>query len=335
LKQTTCAGEGRNPTTAARLTITLNNMKNLKIICSIGMLFFTGCSNSGNENSTKDSTEVSSFWGMRYRVDTEISYGDSWEQKLDVYSQGQRIGEPDYWLADTVNHPTMIYFHGGGWIGGAKENTTLSLIPYLERSWNVVTVEYRKGENTAPKAVDDAMCAISWVAENASRFNIDLENIVISGGSAGGHLALITGLLNSIPDSHDCYVGNHLNIKAIVNWFGITDIAKVENYLRTNKPEWNYAGSWIDGLERVDSISAFYSPVKNVSSETPPIITLHGELDEVVPYDQAITLHNLLDEAGIKNELVSDPKGKHGGFSEKQFKHSYSRIFQFLDDLID
>ncbi|MFT6191786.1 MAG: acetyl esterase/lipase [Polaribacter sp.] len=310
-------------------------MKDLKIIYLIGMLFFMGCSNSGNKNSTTEPAKVSSFWGMKHDVETEISYGDNPEQKLDVYSQGQSIGEPNFWLPDTINHPTLIYFHGGGWIGGSKEDATLELIPYLERGWNIVNIEYRKGKNTAPKAVDDAMCAISWVAENATRFNIDLENIVISGNSAGGHLALITGLLNTIPDSHNCYVGNQLKIKAIVNWYGITDIAKVENYLRTKKPEWNYAGFWIEGLERVDSISASYSPVKKITSETPPIITIHGELDAVVPFDQAVTFHDLLNEVGIKNELVSDPKGKHAGFSEKQFKHIYSRIFNFLDDVIE
>jgi acetyl esterase/lipase len=112
----------------------------------------------------------------------------------------------------------LIYFHGCGWIGGSKEGATLELIPYLERGWNIVNIEYRKGKNIAPQVVDNAMRTISWVAENVSRFNIDLENIVISGNSAGGHLALITGLFNTIPDSHDCYVGNQLKVKAILNW---------------------------------------------------------------------------------------------------------------------
>ena len=314
-------------------------MKALKIIYLVGMLFFMGCSNIGNNEINL--TEVSSFWGMRFAITTELSYGEAPEQKLDVYSQGQRIGEPDYWLPDSINHPTLIYFHGGGWISGEKESYTPDLIPYLERGWNIVNIEYRKGENTAPQAVDDAMCAISWVAQNASRFNIDLKNIVISGGSAGGHLALITGLLNAIPDSHDCYIGDQLDIKAIVNWFGITDIAKVENYLRTTKSQrlvysnWNYAGLWIDGLEKVDSISELYSPVKKVTPEAPAIITIHGKLDTRVPFDQAVKLHELLDEVGIKNELVSDPKGKHAGFSEKQFNHIYSRIFEFLNEVID
>jgi dipeptidyl aminopeptidase/acylaminoacyl peptidase len=75
--------------------------------------------------------------------------------------------------------------------------------------------------------------------------------------------------------------------------------------------------------------------VKKITSETPPIITIHGELDAVVPFDQAVTFHDLLNEVGIKNELVSDPKGKHAGFSEKQFKHIYSRIFNFLDEVIE
>lgn len=216
---------------------------------------------------------------------------------------------------------------------GKKESCTPDIIPYLERGWNVVNVEYRRGKNTAPQAVDDAMCAISWVSENADRFNIDLENIVISGESAGGHLALITGLLNSIPESHFCYAGNRINIKAIVNWFGITDIAKVEEFLRTCKPEENYAGSWI-GNQSIDSISNLYSPVSKITPEAPAIISIHGQNDSIVPFQQVVDLHKLLDNAGVKNELGSIPNGKHLGFSEAQFQDSYVKVFRFLGEII-
>jgi alpha-beta hydrolase superfamily lysophospholipase len=75
--------------------------------------------------------------------------------------------------------------------------------------------------------------------------------------------------------------------------------------------------------------------VKNITSDTPPIITMHGGLDAVVPFDQAVTFHDLFNEFGIKNELISDLNGKHAGFSEKQFKHIYSGIFNFLDEVIE
>ena len=204
------------------------------------------------------------------------------------------------------------------------------LIPYLERGWNVVNVEYRLGENTAPAAVEDAMCAIAWVADHASEFNIDPQRIVVTGSSAGGHLALITGILNKIPGSH-CYAGDRLNVAAIINWYGITDIKRVEEYLRTYKPEWNYAGAWLTDGVQTDSVSRMYSPLERVTAEAPPILTLHGELDSVVPYNQAVLLHEKLEYLGLQHKLVSDPEGNHGGFSDAQYQRMYAEIFDFLD----
>lgn len=313
-------------------TPTTHRMKNLRTPSFTGILLVPGALHTGcvQEPATK-----ADYWAHLFSVDIDLPYGDSPEQRLDVYSQGQPLGEPLWWKGDSINHPTLIFFHGGGWMGGKKETQTPNFIPYLQAGWNVVNVEYRLGENTAPNAVDDAMCAIAWVAENADAYNIDLQNIVLTGGSAGGHLALITGLLNAIPGSHPCHAGSKLDIKAVVNWFGITDIAKVEQYLRTNLPEDNYAGTWIDGAEKTDSISALYSPVHRVTPQAPPIITLHGALDGIVPYEQATTFHKLLDEAGVKNELVTDPDGNHGGFSEEVNQRFYARIFSFLDEVVE
>ncbi|MEZ5084293.1 MAG: alpha/beta hydrolase [Bacteroidales bacterium] len=303
-------------------------MKNIIFISSILLILIWGCSNSTDEVVHTSA----SFWAHHYNTAIDVRYGEDPLQRLDIYSQGQWIGEPKYWLPDSISHPTLIFFHGGGWLYGKKESCTPDIIPYLQRGWNVVNIEYRHGKNTAPLAVDDAMCAILWVADNADRFNINTENIVISGESAGGHLALISGLLNAIPESHACYAGNKFNIKAVVNWFGITDIANIEDYLRTNNPEENYAGSWLGELA-VDSISELYSPVKRVSSQAPAIISIHGLNDSIVPYQQAVDFHDLLGKTGIKNELVSLPNGKHLGFSEDQFQEIYTEIFNFLDEL--
>jgi acetyl esterase/lipase len=288
-----------------------------------------GCKNNSN-NSKLPATETT-FWGHRYSEATDIKYGDAEQQRLDIYSQGEWIGEPDYWEPDSVAHPTLVYIHGGGWLGGNKERITPFIIPYLQKGWNVVNVEYRTGEGTAPLAVDDCMEAIQWISLNAKKFNIDRENVLISGESAGGHLALITGLLNSIPGSHKYYSGDSLKIKAIVNWFGITDIAGIDIFYKKQNQESNYASIWIGNPQRMDSITTFFSPVNRITSSTPPIISVHGKKDSVVPYEQAVTFHELLKKAGIRNELVLIDDGKHLGFTDKEYQYIYSRIFDFLE----
>lgn len=61
----------------------------------------------------------------------------------------------------------------------------------------MVNLEYRKGENTAPAAVEDVLCALEWIADHAEEYNLDMDRVVLSGGSAGGHLSLIAGFLNT------------------------------------------------------------------------------------------------------------------------------------------
>jgi acetyl esterase/lipase len=304
-------------------------MQKISLFILIVILF--GC--KSNQNNSLPKSDTPSYWATRYSEATDIKYGNEEQQKLDIYSQGQWIGEPDYWKSDTIAHKTLIYIHGGGWLGGSKDQITPFIISYLQRGWNVVNLDYRTGEGTAPQAVDDCMEAIQWIARHAKNFNIDTEHVVISGESAGGHLALITGLLNSIPGSHKYYSGDSLKIKAIVNWYGITDIAGVDTFYKEQNQESNYASIWVGNPKRMDSISNAFSPVKRITPSTPPIISVHGKKDSVVPYEQAVTLHELLKKAGIRNELVSIEDGKHLGFTDKEYQYIYTRIFDFLDQI--
>jgi len=275
----------------------------------------------------------SPFWSHRFSIIKDIPYGEDEQQRLDIFIQGSWIGEPFYFKKSVDKNPTLIYMHGGGWVRGEKESRIGFLVHYLERGWNVVNVEYRLGKNTAPQAVDDVLCAVKWVAENAENFNIDINNIVLSGESAGGHLCLISGLMNSIPGSHPYYVGDKITIKAIVNWFGITDIAKADEYLKNT--EGNYVFDWIGDQEKITEISKKYSPIHYITKNAPPILTIHGDSDSRVPYNQAQLLHETLDKAGTKHQLLTLPGGKHMGFSEKQFQLIQKTIFSFLGDVMN
>jgi acetyl esterase/lipase len=299
-------------------------MKNLVYVLLIFSLL--GCS-----RQIENKYDPSMYWGHRFSVANDVKYGELDEQLMDIYSQGEWIGEPEYWKPDAASHPTLVYIHGGGWLGGSKNQITPFILPYLEAGYNVVSLEYRKGEATAPAAVDDCMLALQWINRHASEYNVDRKNIVISGESAGGHLCLITGMLNSIKGSHRYYCGDSLKVKAIVNWFGITDIAGVDKFYSAKRQPENYASIWVGPKQRMDSISNTFSPMRRIVSTTPPIITIHGRKDSVVPYEQAVGFHSLLSEAGIRNELITVDNGKHLGFTDSEFKNIYSHIFQFLD----
>ena len=110
----------------------------------------------------------------------------NWDAKLDVYSRTDSPGP----------HPTVIFIHGGGWTGGTKEGVALNLLPYLEMGWNAVNVEYRLARvSLAPAAVEDCLCALRWVIHNAKEYGFDTGKLVVTGNSAGGHLALTTAMI--------------------------------------------------------------------------------------------------------------------------------------------
>jgi acetyl esterase/lipase len=256
----------------------------------------------------------------QYRVSTDITYltANNWEAKLDVY-QPQPVTGPS---------PTLVYIHGGGWVGGSKEGSTLNLMPYLELGWAVVNVEYRLGRiSLAPAAVEDCRCALRWVISKAKDYNFDIGKIVVTGHSAGGHLSLTTGMLPASAGlDRECPGNEELKVAAIINWYGITDVADLLDGPNMK----TYAVGWMGSLLNRDEIARRVSPLSYVRSELPPILTIHGDADPTVPYSHAVRLHEALTKAGVPNQLLTIPGGKHGGFSRAETLKAYATIQDFL-----
>ena len=272
-------------------------------------------------------THADEYWAHHVATQVDVAYGEHPSQILDVYIQGTRIGEPTYFAADTNPRPTLMWIHGGGWVAGNKASDISNLIPFLQQGWNVFTVNYRQGPQTAPQAVDDVLCAYKYIGEQLTERGQDANNIVVSGGSAGGHLALVVGLINARGE-HPCKTTHP--VKAVVNWFGITDIALVDEFLNETRPERNYARSWAGSAAQIAKVADAYSPMYLISDNAPPIISVHGTEDTVVPYDQSESFHSSLNTT---NELVTLIGGKHSGFEHDQYVHAYERIFKFLGAL--
>ena len=200
-----------------------------------------------------------------YRVIPNITYltANNFEAKLDVYSRSDV----------TAPQPTVMWIHGGGWTGGTKDNALFSLLPYMEMGWNVVNVEYRLARvSPAPAAVEDCLCALRWVIRNAKEYGFDTNRIVVSGGSAGGHLAMTTAM---IPKSEgldrQCPGTEELKVAAVVDWYGITDVGDLLDgpNMRT------YAVQWMGSMPNRVEIAKRVSPLTYVRSGLPPIISIH------------------------------------------------------------
>jgi acetyl esterase/lipase len=265
-------------------------------------------------------------WAARlehsYRIVPNVTYltASNFEAKVDLFV----TRTPDKPL------PTMVYIHGGGWTGGTKESRNVAVLPYLDMGMNVVNVEYRLARVAqAPAAVEDCRCALRWIIQNAKQYGIDVNRIVVSGESAGGHLALTTGMLPASAGlDRQCPGPDNLKVAAIVNWYGISDV----NELLDGPNMKTYAVAWLGSATDREQIAKRVSPLTYVRAGLPPIFTIHGDADPTVPYTQSVRLHKALTDAGVANELMTIPGGKHGFdcCNLTQRTNAYTKIREFL-----
>ena len=275
----------------------------------------------GSALAQLDDTEVwASHLSNEYRVVPNVTYGlvNNWEAKLDLYLPRGADGPT----------PVLLYIHGGGWVGGTKEGNVLRLLPWLEMGWAVANIEYRLGEvSLAPAAVEDCLCALRWVIRNAEDYNIDPSRIVVTGNSAGGHLALTTGMIPSSAGlDRQCPGRETLSVAAIINWYGITDVGDLLDGPNMK----SYAVEWMASMPNRDEIAERVSPLTYVRAGLPPVLSIHGDADPTVPYQHGVRLHEALAKAGVANQLHTVPGGRHGGFNREQTIAIFETIRQFL-----
>ncbi|MCA1595600.1 MAG: alpha/beta hydrolase [Chloroflexi bacterium] len=260
----------------------------------------------------------------RYQISANVTYlvENNYEDKLDIY-QRRDVSGPQ---------PTLIYIHGGGWVGGTKESAFMSVVPWLAMGWNVINVEYRLARvSPAPAAVEDCLCALKWVVSHASEHHVDPSKIVVTGDSAGGHLSLMSGMTpqeagldRQCPSSTDAPLPK---VAAIVNWYGITDVAD----LLQGPNRKSYAVAWLGSMPNREEIARRLSPLTYVRAGLPPILTIQGDADPTVPYSHSLRLREALDKAGVPNELVTIPGGKHGQFTPEERIRIYTAVRAFLE----
>lgn len=255
---------------------------------------------------------------------------DSSEIQLDVYYPAVKLGKEPWEKTSEKNKPTLIYYHGGGWISGDRTSRFLGLLPYLEKGWCVVNVDYRMlQESNLIESLNDCISAINWVYDNASTYKFDTDRIYLSGESAGGHLALLAGLVPPHKLDNISIKKRKSEVQGIINWYGITHM---ENAIKF----WNDAAYEQMILEKWEGDTKKYleftSPINHIQIDTKvPILTIHGDKDENVEIEQAISLHNKLESNGIKNKILKIEGKKHGDFSAEELKYIFNEIWNFIE----
>ena len=218
------------------------------------------------------------------------------ERRIDGPDEGQDLRVRIYQLSERSNNlPGLLWMHGGGYITRSGENVDKRCQEWT-KSMNCVTVsvDYRLApEHPFPAAVEDCRCALRWIYRNAEQFNFDLNQIVVTGNSAGGHLSLTTGMLPESADMDRQCPGNRrrawstgetsteeLKVAAIINWYGITDVA--DSLHRKPGPSGAYTVAWLGSSSDREDIAQKVSPLTYVRGGLPPTLTIHGDADETI-----------------------------------------------------
>jgi len=272
-------------------------------------------------------------WKSRVVPDIVYHSIDGVDVKLDVWVPDIWLGEPPWWKPASGKKPTLLFIHGGGWVEGDRQSRVLKLLPFLVRDWVVVNIDYRLAATAkAPAAVADCLAALRWVHENADTYHIDTSRVVVYGDSAGGHLALLTGLLQK-GDSlcgGKLVVGDTPPVAAIINWFGVPDYAAHSKYHTglSGNPD-----PWLDPTDDFDEAVRTLSPVRYIHKSSVPVLTIHGTEDPAVLPAQAELLQKELDAQGVKNRLHWVEGRKHGDFSAEERTEIHEVIWKFLADV--
>jgi acetyl esterase/lipase len=274
----------------------------------------------------RDALDYAALLATSARVEPDLVYltVGNWNGRLDLYLPRRPRGAM----------PVALLFHGGGWVTGSKDEIALDAAPYLAMGFAVANVDYRLAKVArAPAAVQDARCALRWVIRHAPQYGLDPGRVVTVGSSAGAHLALMAALA-PVSAGFDglCPGDEPLHVAAVINFFGVVDAAEL---LAPPAPR-DFALGWfgpepVEPQARADrlALARRVSPLTYVAPGVPPVLTLHGEQDPVVPYSQATRLHAALTKARVANRLVPI-RGGHGDFDGDEVLRLNRAVRDFL-----
>lgn len=266
---------------------------------------------------------------ISYRLDIPYSSSGHPCHLLDLYL-------PLYPSQEAV--PVIMFLHGGSWIGGDKAEEAVRLMPFLQTGeYAAVSVNYRLApEARWPAQLHDVKAAIRWVRANAHVFGLDADRIALWGRGAGATLALLAAFTADDPHWEGelgPFAHQGTSVAAVVNYYAASDLLKLishpEVFDRTNpdSPEAQLLGAPVHEVPRL----AFEaSAVNHIHEDAPPVLSLHGTADLVVPFRQAELLHEALQLADVPNYLIRVQHAAHGGFPPQ----ADMRVKDFLDKIL-
>ncbi len=212
------------------------------------------------------------------------------------------VWKPQDWKAED-KRPAIVFYHGGGWRGGAPTAFARQSAKLAERGMVAFSVQYRLTSQegvTIEDCVKDAKSAFRWVRAHAAELGVDPEKIAAGGGSAGGHLAAALVTLDEInEDADDKAISTKPAALVLFNPAANLDFPRARE-----------RGTSMEELARI-------SPYHHLKAGHPPTIIFHGDADTTVPIETVQAYTAKVKELGGECEVVVSPGQAHAFFNKE------------------
>ncbi len=211
------------------------------------------------------------------------------------YSEAGKRGHLDIYLPageDAIaDAPVLLQVHGGAWSVGEKHHQGRPLMNQMAaQGWVCVAINYRLAPRDGwPAHIVDVKRAIAWIKEHVADYGGDPDYVVITGGSAGGHLAALAALTPGDPDFQPGFEEADTSVQAAVPFYGVYDFAGSTGLRNATEMRDTFLGprvmqsTWQDSPDLYEAAS----PILRITPDAPDFFVLHGELDSLVSVDQA------------------------------------------------
>lgn len=278
----------------------------------VGMLvLFLSCCGIFSVSAQNDAEQMK-LDAFNYEKDIAFKTVDGKALKLVCFKpQNLKPGEKAPW---------MLFVHGGGWRGGNKYNIVRSsflgtLQQLTAHGIACFTVDYRltRNHSTAFESVVDCKDAARFLLKNAATYNLDSQYYGVWGGSAGGHLSLMTALGKDedfVGDS--TLTGFPLNFKCVASYYPLTTLVNPDVLAGSKFEDPAVLKHVLDGtFAEKEALARLLSPTEYLTPKTPPILLLHGEADRTLSITNSLYMLEVAKENGADVELLTVENAGH------------------------
>jgi acetyl esterase/lipase len=253
------------------------------------------------------------------------SYTD--DKKLDLYLPV---------CSEEAPRAAIVMIHGGGWVAGDKRQAREQRFGKVLASngYLCADIEYKlagKDDPSWPQCLYDCKNAVKFLRKNAAKYNIDPEKIAVMGGSAGGHLALMTAFTGGVDKyKSQEYEGIDDRVCAVINLYGITNALTWRYFGGDGRLKTNTDLLTGGGVEENAQLWIDASPVYAVTEDAPPTLIMHGTADKVVSIEQSIELAQVLEEKGVEHKFIRVEAAPHSFTFDSTKTNYWPVVLEFL-----